>query len=83
MGMELAQHLADNAGGFLVSCVGADAQFVHGEENAAVDGFEAVAGVGQGPRDDHAHGVIEVRSAHLFVNIHGLNQANFSHKASS
>ncbi|RYF56421.1 MAG: hypothetical protein EOO27_18415, partial [Comamonadaceae bacterium] len=30
-----------------------------------VHGFEAVAGVWQGPSDDHAHGVIEVAATHL------------------
>ncbi len=69
VGVVLAEHLADDAGGLLVSRVGADAHVVHGVEDAAVHGLEAIAGVGQGAGHDDAHGVVEVRLAHLLVNL--------------
>ncbi len=50
---------------------------MHGVEDAPVDGLEAVAHIGQGARNDHAHGVIEVRGAHLIVDIYLLNCSNF------
>ena len=37
----------------------------HRVENAAMDGFQAVAHIGKRPRHDHAHRVIEIGFAHL------------------
>ena len=42
-----------------------------------MDGLEPVAGIRQGARHDHAHGVIEVCLLHLLVDIDLLNQTNF------
>ncbi|GAB4435413.1 MAG: hypothetical protein Kow00120_02220 [Anaerolineae bacterium] len=50
---------------------------MHGVEDAPLHGFEAIAGVGERARHNHAHGVIEVRLAHLPVNIDKSNQTNF------
>ena len=44
-----------------------EAELVHRVEHAAVHGLEAVADVGQRAPDDHAHGVVEVRRAHLLL----------------
>ncbi len=66
----LAQHLADDARAFLVRRIGTHPQVVHRVENAAVNRLKSVARVGQRSRDDHAHGVIEIRFAHLLTNIH-------------
>src|SRR5439155_22814278 len=41
------------------------AAFMRGVEDATVDGFQAVAHVGQRTADDHAHGVIEIGALHL------------------
>ena len=73
VGMVFTQHFTDDTGRFLVRRVGADAHIVHGVEDAPVDRLQAVAGIGQGARDDHAHGVIEVGRAHLLVDIDRLN----------
>ena len=75
VGMVLAQHLADDARAFLVGPVVAQAHVVHGIEDAAVHGFEAVAHVGQGAGHDHAHGVVEVRAAHFVIEVDGLDFA--------
>ena len=73
----LAQHLADDTGGFLIGGVGADAHIVHGIQDAPVDRLEPVARIRQGARHDHAHGVIQVGGAHLLVDIHLLDVADF------
>ena len=63
----LAHHLADDARRLAVRAVRVIAALVHGIDDAAVDGFQAVAHVGQRAADDHAHGVIEIRAAHLVL----------------
>ena len=62
----LAEHVADDARGLLVRLVPEDLLVLHGEEDASVDGLEAVADVRDGPADDDAHRVPEVRGAELF-----------------
>ena len=69
VGVIFAQHFANDAGRFLVSRVGAQAHVVHGIEDAALDGFEAIASVRQSARHNHAHGVVEVRRAHFVVDV--------------
>ena len=61
----LAHHVADDAGRFHVCLVRRVAVLVHRVEDAPVHGLEPVAGVGQRPAHDHAHGVIEVGALHL------------------
>ena len=74
--MIFTHHLADDTGGFLVGSVGVAAHIVHAEQDAPVDGFQAVAGIGQGARHDHAHGVIQVRRAHGVVNVDRINSSD-------
>ena len=73
--MIFAQHFADDAGGFFVRAAGADAHVVHGIQDAPVDGLQPIAGIRQGARHDHAHGVIQISPAHL-VDIDLLNGTN-------
>ncbi len=40
-----------------------------------MDGFQSIAGVGQGPGHDHAHSVVEIGLPHLGVDIHLLDIA--------
>ena len=58
----LAEHVADDARALHVRPVPGDVRLVHREQDAAVDGLEAVADVRQRPAHDHAHRVIEVAS---------------------
>ena len=54
-------HLADDRRALDEPAVGRDVQVVpHRVQDAALDRLEAVADVGQGPRRDHAQGVVEV-----------------------
>ena len=67
--MEFAEDFADDLRALAVGLRRGEAQLVHAEENAAVDGLQAVAHVGQGAPDDYAHGVIEVRLLHFRFDI--------------
>ena len=60
-----AHHVADHARRFHVFLVGRMPLLVHRMQDAPVHRLQAVAHIGQRPRHDHAHGVIEVRALHL------------------
>ena len=60
VGMVAAQHVADAGGGFFEGLVVRQTVLIHGVEDAAVDGLEAVAHVGQSAADDDGHGVLDV-----------------------
>jgi len=47
------------------------AHLLHHIKDAAVDRLEAIADIGEGAADDHAHGVIEVGAAHLVFDVYG------------
>jgi hypothetical protein len=68
-----AHHVADDARALLVRPVGLHPRLVHAEEDAPVDGLEAVAHVGERARDDHAHRVVEEARAHLLLELAGLD----------
>ena len=69
--VQLTHDVADHAGGFLGGPVMVQAHLLHHIKDAAVDRLEAVADIGEGAADDHAHGVIEVRAAHLVFDVYG------------
>ena len=71
--MVFAHYVADDAGALAGGAIGLEAHLLHGVENAAVDGLESVADIGQGAADDDRHRVIEIRLAHLVFNVDGLN----------
>jgi len=62
VGVEPAQNVADHTGAFRIAALGCHVQVVHRIEDATVNRLEAVSGVRQGAADDHAHGVVEVRT---------------------
>jgi hypothetical protein len=67
----LADDVADDARGFLVGLVPVVAELAHRMKDAAMHGLETVANVGQRAADDDAHGVVEIRLAHLVFEVHG------------
>ena len=75
MRVELPEHLADDAGALLVRGAGAQSHPLHGVEDAPVHGLEPVPYVGQSSRHDDAHGVVEIRRAHLDFNGDGTDVA--------
>ncbi len=71
VGVVVAHDVADDLGGLGVLLVELQAHFLHAVQDAAVDGLEAVAGVGQGAADDDRHRVVEIRPAHLLLDVDG------------
>ncbi len=69
MRVVLAHHLADDEGALAVGAGRLQADVVHRVEHPPVYGLQPVAHVRQRPTDDHAHRVIEVRGAHLFLEL--------------
>ena len=65
----LTDDVTDHARRFFVGLVVVVAELVHGEQHAPVHWLQPVAHVRQRPPHDHAHGVIEVRAAHLVFEI--------------
>src|SRR5690606_23002224 len=76
----LAKHLTDDTRAFLIRAVGTDAHVVHRKQDAAVDGLQSVARIGQRAGHDHAHGVIEIAAAHLLIDIDWANLSNRVHR---
>ncbi len=71
--MVLAHRVADRARRLVVGAVGGEIELVHRIEDAPMDGFEAVANVGQRAAHDHAHRVIEIAAFHFIEDRDGLN----------
>ncbi len=65
----VAHHMADDLGALGVLFRGLEAHVVHAVQHAPVHGLQAVAHLGQRPADDHRHGIVEIRPAHLIFNI--------------
>ena len=60
VGVVVAHDVADDLGGLGVLLVELEAHLLHAVEDAAVDGLEAVADIGQGAADDDRHRVVEI-----------------------
>ena len=69
--MIIAGSVAADFGAFAVAAIGGQAEIVHGHQDAALHGLEAVAHVGESAGDDDAHGVVEIRLAHFGFDIDG------------
>jgi len=65
----LADDVADRTGGFHMGLGGQVAGLVHSVENAAMNGLQTVADIGQRSGDDNAHGVLKERRLHLLAKI--------------
>ena len=63
VGVILADHVADHAGGLLVALAGVELELAHGPEQPAVDRLQPVAGIRQGPVHDRREGIGEVALA--------------------
>jgi hypothetical protein len=64
VGVVVLEHLADDTGAFVEGAVVDEALAEHGVEDAALDGLQAIAGVGEGARDDDGHRVFDVGRLH-------------------
>ena len=59
--MELAEHVADGEGRFLVLVGGGEAELAHGVDDAALHGLQPIAERRQRAVQDDVHRVVEVR----------------------
>ncbi len=75
VGVVVAHHVADDLGALDVRALGAQAPVVHAVEDPPVDGLQAVAGVGQGPRNDDGHRVVHEGPRHLLLDLDRLDRS--------
>ena len=73
VGVVLAKHVTNDPRAFAVRTVWGEPQFLHRVEDASLHGLETIAGIGQRPTHDHAHGVFEVGALHLLMQGDRLN----------
>ena len=73
VGVEFAQHLTDDPGGFLSLSGIAQAEAVHSEKHAPLHGFESVPDIGKGAGYDDGHRIVDVRGTHLVVDLDRFN----------
>jgi hypothetical protein len=59
MGMELSKDFTDDAGTFTMRSGGTQVQFIHGKEDASMDGFESIASVGEGTAQNDGESVLQ------------------------
>ena len=69
--MIAAQHVADAGRGLFERLVGRQIILIHGIENAAVHGLEAVAHVRQRTADNDRHGILHVAGFHFMHQLRG------------
>ena len=79
MRVVLAQHLSDDTGGLLVGSVGQDAQLEHAVEHPAVHRLQSIPDIGQRPRHDDRHRVIDVGRLHLILDRNRNDFLSFCH----
>jgi len=68
VGGELPHRVADDTGALDVGPIVDQIGLVHGVDDAAVDGLQPVAHIGQGAPLDDAHRVINERGLHFVLN---------------
>jgi hypothetical protein len=73
MWVVLAENVTDYGGGLLIPAARYEAQFVHGIEDPAMDRLEPVTNIGQRPRNDDAHRIVDERLLHLLFDEPGQN----------
>ncbi len=79
----LTDDVTHHAGGFLVGLVPVVAQLAHREQDTPVNRLQTITHIRQRAADDHAHGVIHVRMAHLIFEVDRKHLASkFSHEPS-
>jgi hypothetical protein len=69
--VEVAHDIADDRRGFAERPVPVVAVLLHRVENSTMYRLQPVAHIGQRPRDDDAHGVIEIGAPHLLFDRDG------------
>ncbi len=73
VGVVLTHNFTHDTSGFFSRFVGCIAKFVHSEKYTALNGFEAIAHIGQGTTDDDTHRIVDIRGFHFLVYLYGNN----------
>ena len=73
MGMELTDHIADDAGAFLEALVGIELQLLHGVDEAAVNGLEPIPHIGKRPVHDRRERIGQITLFKRVAQIDDLN----------
>ena len=76
--MIFAQHLANQTRALLVSRPRPQTHIVHGKQNAPMNWLQAIAGIRQRARHNHAHSIVKIAAAHLLVDVDGADCADVS-----
>ena len=69
MGVVLTKHITDTGSRLFKGFVRGQAAFVHGVQDPAMYGLQAVTNVGKGTANDDAHGVLDIRAFHFIHQI--------------
>ena len=69
----LTDYVTNGTSGLSVGALRGDAAFVHCIQNAAMNGLQAVANIGERARNNNAHRIFEERRAHLFAELSRKN----------
>ena len=64
------QYFPDDAGTFLGGLVIRHAQFIHCKQNPPVYRLKTIPHIRKGPAHDNRHGIVNIGSLHLLLNIH-------------
>ena len=67
--MIFTEHVTNDTGTLPMRAVMSQAEALHGIENTPVDRLQAIPYIGQGPGNDNAHRVVEIRTSYLVFNI--------------
>ena len=81
VGVVVGHDVAGGAGALDVVAVGPEALHVHRPQDPAVHGLQAVAGVGQRPRHDDRHRVVQEGALHLLLDLDDLDAVARSSRA--
>ncbi len=69
MRMILTEDLTDDTCALFVGRAWAEPHIVHGVQNAAMHGFKPIPCIRQSAGHDYTHGIVEIGTAHLSINI--------------
>src|SRR3989442_2403589 len=67
--MIIAHDLAHNLGALAVGTIGSQSHIAHADQNAPMNGLQAITYIGQGTPDDDTHRVVDIRPSHLVFDI--------------
>ena len=70
MWMIVTHDLADYLRALAVCTIRGEAHITHADENSAMNGFQAVAHIGQSSPDDDTHRVVDVGPPHFVLDIY-------------